>query len=369
MRIKLIILGILLTMGILAFASATSKEHIAQYTENKALKTVATSPDFKGTPLDTKGRFTNLYHPFTGGLGQVFKWKFSKNEFKKAKKEDKRSMPYAKTAFNTATAEDYLIFLGHATFLFQLDGKTFITDPLLFDNFFLKRHSQEVIKPEALPSIDYLLLSHNHRDHCDKKSIQFLAERNPDMKVLTGLGMESVIGKWLKGQQVQEAGWFQQFNLVAEGIEVFYTPTRHWSKRSAADDNKSLWGGFFVKEKSKSIYFMGDSGMSPVFSDIKDALGSPTYALMGIGAFEPEWFMHQAHISPTDAIEAFNTLGAQYFIPMHYGTLDLSDEPLLHPWDVLSGKKSSIQGHLVEPILGQQLFRESVAVDKESARK
>jgi L-ascorbate metabolism protein UlaG (beta-lactamase superfamily) len=78
---------------------------------------------------------------------------------------------------------------------------------------------------------------------------------------------------------------------------------------------------------------------------------------MGVGAYKPEWFMAQAHISPTDAISAFNTLGGAYFIPMHYGTFDLSDEPKMEPWDVLETNEEQLNGKLLRPFLGMNLFQ------------
>lgn len=77
---------------------------------------------------------------------------------------------------------------------------------------------------------------------------------------------------------------------------------------------------------------------------------------MGIGAYKPEWFMHQSHISPLDAIDAFNLMGGEYFIPMHYGTFDLSDEPSLEPWDVVNSNQKKLTGKLIEPILGANLI-------------
>lgn len=102
---------------------------------------------------------------------------------------------------------------------------------------------------------------------------------------------------------------------------------------------------------------MGDSGMGPHFEDIKNTMGHPELCLMGVGAYKPEWFMAQAHISPTDAIKAFNILEGKNFIPMHFGTFDLSDEPRMEPWDVLKENEKLINGKLVFPILGKNLLQ------------
>ncbi|WP_242617480.1 MBL fold metallo-hydrolase [Cecembia calidifontis] len=257
------------------------------------------------------------------------------------------------------SSEDYLIWIGHATFLMQIDGKVILTDPMLFDNIFLKRESPLPFSLEKLPQIDYLLLSHDHRDHLDKKSIQYLIENHPNLKILTGLGMEKTIDSWINGNSIQEAGWFQQYALSDLNLEITYVPSRHWSRRGLWDLNKTLWGGFYIKNGKYSIYFMGDSGNGPHFEDIKNTLGAPDYCLMGIGAFKPEWFMEPVHISPYDAIQVFNKMEGKYFVPMHFGTFDLSDEPRMEPWDILLQNRGEIDGNLIEPILGKNLLQEN----------
>ncbi|MDX5477473.1 MBL fold metallo-hydrolase [Fontibacter flavus] len=328
----------------------------SNFIANPELITIPPSADWKGTPLDENGRFTNLYSPFESSFGDLLKWQTSKNPQKEAKQNESRRLvvEFDSTIFQGNA--DYLMWLGHATFLMRIDGKVFLVDPLLFDNTFLKRESELPFPIEKLPALDYLLLSHNHRDHLDSKTIKYLTQNNSDLKILTGLGIENIIKSWSNGHTIQEAGWYQQYSLLDSGIRITYVPSRHWSRRWLWDDNKSLWGGFYIQNGDYSIYFMGDSGHGPHFSDIKNALGSPDYCLMGVGAFKPEWFMRQAHISPTDAIEAFNVLEGKHFIPMHFGTFDLSDEPRMEPWDILVQNSSKINGNLIEPILGRNLL-------------
>ncbi|SNS49707.1 L-ascorbate metabolism protein UlaG, beta-lactamase superfamily [Belliella buryatensis] len=347
----------LLIPALLLFMIIDTKEETITYTSNPNLKTTAPDENWKGNPIEEDRQFINLYHPFESSVKDLLKWKLSKNPQKEEKEADIRTLPISTETFDFESKEDYIIWLGHASYLIRLDGVTFITDPLLIDNLFLKRKSELPFPLAQFPQIDYLLLSHSHRDHCDKSSIKWLSEQNPNLKVLTGLGINKVIKNWLDDQEVQQAGWYQTYDLNDSNLSIHYVPSRHWSKRWLNDDNKSLWGGFYIQSKNQRIYFMGDSGAGPHFEDIKNTLGSPEYCLMGIGAYKPEWFMHQAHISPTDAIEAFNVLEGSYFIPMHYGTFDLSDEPLLEPWDVVASNQQSINGELIEPVLGKNLIK------------
>jgi L-ascorbate metabolism protein UlaG (beta-lactamase superfamily) len=122
------------------------------------------------------------------------------------------------------------------------------------------------------------------------------------------------------------------------------------------DTNQRLWGGYYIETGEKTIYFMGDSGYGPHFQLIADTMGTPDIAMMGVGAFKPEWFMHPAHTSPMDAVRAFNEMGGKNFIPMHFGTFDLSDEPLLEPLDWLKANSNSVNGKLIEPVIGRNLI-------------
>lgn len=357
MRIKNFIWALLIPLFMIYLLKGQAVSSEKGFSSNPELLTVPPTEDWKGNPLDDKGRFTNLYHPFESSLGDLLKWQTSKNPQKEEKKAETRrlAVDYDSAIFHRN--EDYLIWLGHASYLMKIQGKTFLTDPLLFDNTFLKRESDLPFPIEKLPELDYILLSHNHRDHCDKQTIKYLSDKNPSLKILTGLGLEEVISSWTNGHLIQEAGWYQQYSVLDNGIQITYLPTRHWSKRWLWDDNKSLWGGFYIQTTAYSIYFMGDSGQGPHFADIKNTLGTPDYCLMGVGAFKPEWFMHQGHISPTDAIDAFNTIEGKFFIPMHFGTFNLSDEPRMEPWDLLFENRSKIKGELVEPVLGRNLLR------------
>lgn len=332
------------------------KKPYPEFVYNPELITIKPDSTWKGTPLDQNGRYTNLYQPFESGFGDLLKWQLSKNPQKEAKKSEHRRLQVAFDSLVFHKSEDYLIWLGHASFLMQLNGKVILIDPLIFDNAFLKRESPMPFPIELLPDLDYLLISHNHRDHMDSKSIKYLLERNKKVKVLTGLGIRSILDNWGNGQEIQEAGWFQQYNLQDSSLSITYVPSRHWSRRGLLDENKSLWGGFYIQNGAFSVYFMGDSGHGPHFEDISNTLGSPDYCLMGVGAFKPEWFMSQAHISPTDAINAFNMMQGKYFIPMHYGTFDLSDEPRMEPWDILWENKEKIDGELIRPLLGANLL-------------
>ncbi|MCC5928074.1 MAG: MBL fold metallo-hydrolase [Cyclobacteriaceae bacterium] len=342
----LAITAVIVLLVAAAFSGNSAKDNrISSYMSNPNLKSVHPDPAWKGNPVDERGRFMNLYQPFISETSKLLKWQLSKNPYKEQKKEDtRRPDTHVEPDLFTDT-EDKIVWLGHASFFIRMNGINMLIDPVFFDSPFLKRETVLPFDPEQATGIDYILVSHDHRDHCDKKTLEFLAGKNPEAKVFTGLEMKPLLSSWMPGLEIEEAAWYQQFK-TEDVLEVTYVPSRHWSRRGLFDENTRLWGGFFMKDSTKSVYFMSDSGAGPHFSDIKDICGAPDFCLMGIGAYKPEWFMHPVHISPADALKAFEVMEGKYFIPMHYGTFDLSDEPFMEPVDqlkVLAGNKQQHQ--------------------------
>lgn len=325
------------------------------YTFNPKLPYDKQPPGWKGTPRLSDGTFQNLYHPFEASLAAVLKWKLDKNPQEEAKKTDERRLEVNHIGTFHPNGRDELIWLGHASYLIYIGGVTILTDPVWLDNWVLKRNSALPIDPEQLRDVNYILLSHDHRDHCDEATLKLLGKLLPQAQILTGMNMGSLIQSWMPKNKIQEAGWFQTYD-VKESLRITFLPTRHWSRRGLLDTNQRLWGGYYIESGERTIYFMSDSGYGPHFKLISETMGSPDYALMGVGAYKPEWFMHPAHISPMDAAKVFQEMGGKHFIPMHFGTFDLSDELLLEPLDWLKANPDAVNGALVEPIVGKNLL-------------
>ncbi|GMQ28528.1 MBL fold metallo-hydrolase [Algoriphagus confluentis] len=310
---------------------------------------------WKGTPLRSDGTFQNLFHPFEASLTEVLKWKLKGNPQAEEKKKDKRRLEIQKISRFKPNGKDQIIWLGHASYLIHIGGVTLLTDPVWLENWILKRYSDLPINPETLEGIDYILISHDHRDHCDEATLKLLGKTLPQAQILTGLRMTDLLQPWMPKNKIQEAGWFQSYDLK-ESLRITFVPSRHWSRRGLLDTNQRLWGGYFMESGDKSLYFMSDSGYGPHFKLIGDTLGAPEYAMMGVGAFKPEWFMHPVHTSPMDAVKAYQEMGGKNFIPMHFGTFDLSDELLLEPLDWLTEHANEVSGNLIYPVLGKNLI-------------
>lgn len=327
-----------------------------QYTNNPNLSSPNAPADWKGTPLDDEGRFSNLNHPFDPDWLDVFKWKCGENPYKEEKKAEIWNPEIFRDDSWLGGSEDTIVWLGHSTFFIRLNGIQILTDPVFGNILSVKRHSEFPLAIHKLSDIDYVLLSHDHRDHLDRASLKILSKQNEEARYLTGLGMKALTEKLTGSQYIEEAGWYQRYNTDTR-LKITFVPSRHWSKRGLNDTNKRLWGGFVIEVPGKRILFGGDSGYDTHFKQLGEAFGGFDYAILGIGAFEPKWFMSANHQSPEDAVNAFQELNSRYMIPMHYGTFDLSDEPMGQPLKELKlvAKERDLTNRIVIPEIGKPL--------------
>jgi L-ascorbate metabolism protein UlaG (beta-lactamase superfamily) len=323
-----------------------------KYIQNDNLRTIKS--DWKGTPLDKDSRFVNSEFPFVLPIQEVLKWTFERNPQREEKKSDTFRLVHKDDKTFLQHDRDCLVWLGHSTFFLRLNGVNLLIDPVFYKIPLVKRYGDHAFSPSLFTNLDYLLISHNHQDHCQEKSIRKIEVLNPGLTILSGLRMENLLSSWTKGSVIQTAGWYQQYQTTDQ-LNIYYLPSRHWSKRSLNDTNKTLWGAFVFQTKDKTIYFSGDTGYGNHFAEARELFPSIDIAIIGVGAYKPEWFMHANHISPQDAVKAFNELDAKTFIPMHYGTFDLSDEPPGEPVRLLKqlAEQKKINGELKLLDLGE----------------
>ncbi len=305
---------------------------ITSYTSNPALPTV--KPDWKGTPLDQDGLFINHEYPWKLDYGNALKYLMHRNPQKEIKKKDPWRIPVLKDDQWLTDPADKIVWLGHASFFLQLSGIRILIDPVYGKLQFGERYSAMPVAPDELRNIDYVLVSHAHYDHCDKSSIKLLANNNPHAQLLTGLKLDGLISTWTSNR-IQTAGWYQEYELK-NGLKITFLPSRHWANRTLLDANTTLWGGYMIQKDRTCIYYSGDSGHGSHFKDIGELFQNINVALIGTGAYSPAWFMEPMHQNPYDAVRAFHATHARTFIPFHYGTFDLSDEPLGEPEKILS---------------------------------
>lgn len=327
-----------------------------RYINNPTLITLETPFKWPGTPIDKSGRFVNYEIPFINSFRQLLKWQTMKNPQKLEKKQDTWRLNVDFNSDFLASQDDCIVWLGHCSFFIRIANKTLLIDPVFFNVSFIKRKSSLPVHPSLFTGIDYILISHDHRDHCDVKTLRLLAKNNPEATYLGGLRMDTLLKKITKSDKIQPAGWYQMYETSTD-INISFTPSRHWGRRTFNDMNLRLWGGFVIQSAEKTIYFSGDSGYGGHFKDLARIFPHIDYAILGIGAYKPVFFMSQSHLSPGDAIQAFKDLKAKELIPMHYGTFDLSDEPLSDPIKTLRNleKEADIQGQIDYLRLGEML--------------
>jgi len=221
-------------------------------------------------------------------------------------------------------------WIGHATFYVRLGGAAFLTDPMYSEyaspiRFGPRRLVPPGVPLEALPRLDFALLSHDHYDHSDLPTIRRLAARVP---FVVPFGVGELVRE-AGGRVAAELGWWQEARIA--GVTVTCVPARHFSGRALTDRNHRLWAGFVVADGSRRLYHSGDTALFDGFAEIGRRAGPIDLACLPIGAYEPRAIMGPIHLNPEEAVRAALDLRARAVVAMHFGTFDLSDEPLDEP--------------------------------------
>lgn len=301
--------------------------------------------DIKGN-LQINGEFVFDKQKDKLPLENLLKWMITKNPQKSEKKKDtfKPDVIYTNEYLNDD--KDKIVWLGHSSFYIQLKNIRLLTDPVFRDlTPFLKRKHDLPCAISNFKNIDYILLSHGHRDHLDTPTLKKLVAQNPNCTILCPLGFYTMLQK-IGFKNIQEAAWWQQYNVAK--LDIVFLPAKHWNRRFITDFNTTLWGSFAIKTTDKSLYFAGDTGYDKHFKEINQHYNNFDYCLMPVGAYKPKYIMEWAHASPEESVDAYHELKGKNFIPMHYGTYDLSDEPASEPLKILNELNSTqkINGNL-----------------------
>ena len=216
-------------------------------------------------------------------------------------------------------------FAGHASVIIKMDKQTIFTDPFFSSKALAAKKSVQIdFDFSKIPKGAVVLISHNHYDHLDQYSVEELAKKGASF--IVPLGVKKFFLD-LGINEVYELDWWQDIKLG----EIKYTllPSQHISRRMGSASRETLWGSYLI-EGSKTVYFSGDTGYFNGFKEY-GSLYDIDYALLGAGASEPRWFMHHTHLNSNDFFNAAEDLRAKIAIPIHFGVIKMTDEPILYP--------------------------------------
>ena len=227
-------------------------------------------------------------------------------------------------------------WIGHACFLLGFDGVNVLTDPYMSSYASpvpmktTRRLVPAAIAETRLPSLDVIVVSHNHYDHLDSVSLKRLAKTHPKAQVVVPLGLKGLLLR-VGFQSITELDWYDECDVA--GLRISALPAIHTSKRGIGDTNRSLWCGFSISKGQRTVYFAGDTAYGEVFRDIGARCNGFDLGLVPIGAYQPRILMKPVHCTPEEAIAIGRDVGARHLVGMHWGTIRLTTEPMLEPRD------------------------------------
>lgn len=291
--------------------------------------------DRKSSDHFANGRFFTPGAPTPKGLRQLLRWmRLRKRGYWPKFVETK---PGPKPVERVPGDDLIVTFVNHSTFLLQTAGLNLLTDPVWSERvspFRLvgpRRHRKPGLRFDDLPPIDAILISHNHYDHLDLRTLRRLAKRHRP-EVFCPLGVAPLLRR-AGLTKIHELDWWE--HVVWRGTDVHCVPAQHFSSRTPFDRDRTLWCGWIFGPPRGQICFAGDTGFGPHFAEIARRFPELRLALLPIGAFEPEWFMGPVHESPEEAVEAHRILRAGTSIASHFGTFSLADDSMVAPVDRL----------------------------------
>lgn len=269
----------------------------------------------------------------------------------------------------TDPGEDDLTYtwIGHSSFLLQLGKKNILADPVLSDRSSpvsfagTRRFSELPVVPDDLPGIDVLLLSHDHYDHMDYRTIR---EAAPKVKLfIVPLGVDSILRGWgIESDRICALDWWESIEI--DGTTITLTPSQHYTGRNPLKNNSTFWGGYFMDNGRHKVYYTGDGGYYDVFKRVREKFGSPDLMIAECGQYDPAWA--DIHMFPEEVVQAAVDTGAGWLVPVHWGTFCICN----HAWDdpIIRITESAAQNNvnIATPRIGQTVNYGSINTYKEA---
>ena len=280
-------------------------------------------------------------------------------------------IPSIKSDLSEMQKSDSFVWFGHSSYMLNLGGKTLLIDPVLQDNaaplpFVINAFKgADIYAPSELPTIDFLLITHNHYDHLSKSTIRAIASKVK--KAIVPLGVGKYLKAWgISEDKITELDWNENVEFSVEfGVLRFHCLTaRHYSSRGLLDRDKTLWASFLVEysvdshnSQSKKIFIGGDSGYGAHFAEFGKRFGTIDLAFLENGQYNPQW--GQIHTFPHQNLQIAQELNAKAIMPVHNSKFRLAphewSEPLEQIYTLyLQGKsQNKFDFLLLTPQVGQ----------------
>jgi len=258
-----------------------------------------------------------------------------------------------KESFADTPEEFAFYWLGHSGVILELGKKRIVFDPVLGNAapipFAVPRYNSALMSYDDFPKIDYVIITHNHYDHLERKSIQALKNSH----FIVPLGVGAALRGWnVKDENITELGWGDVFEQ--DGLVITAETAMHYSGRAKLASNETLWNSYVVKGAGKSVYWGGDTGYGKHFKEIKDKYGAFDLAALEIDAWNPGW--PNIHLFPEEAVAAAKDLNAGQILPLHWAVFDLA----LHPWhesiDMLLNAAQNTDIKILTPMMGEKFI-------------
>ena len=316
---------------------------------------ISESPQFEN------GQFYNRLPPISHGLSLAMFKKFISGGSDFTHPENELPIIHrSKADFDDVSEDVRVTWLGHSTILVELEGIRLLIDPVFGDYASpnkikgIKRYAPAPLPIGDLPAVDAIVISHDHYDHLDSETIRTLASEVP--RFIVPLGIGSHLEYWgVDSDRIQELDWWEEVQIG--GIRVVSTPARHFSGRSVNDRNATLWAGWAFKSQHRSIFYSGDSAMSPHFKEIGERLGPFDLTLMETGAYDPMWM--DVHMGPEQAVLAHQDLRGHVFLPVHWGMFNLAFHGWTEPVDRTLAAAAEVGIPVALPRLGESITLDS----------
>ncbi|WP_160138919.1 MBL fold metallo-hydrolase [Chryseobacterium sp. c4a] len=326
-------------------------KQLGQFPDEKRKEYFSTLPNY------ANGRFQNIL--ITPALleGESMTKALLNSLCKVENTSPKSALPFVITDLkNLSPEENVLVWFGHSSYFIQIDGKKFLIDPVFSGNASPMPGSikafqgADYYKPEHIPDIDFLLISHDHWDHLDYKTVQELKDRVG--KVICGLGTGQHFEYWgWESEKIIEKNWWESID-IADGFRITLTPARHFSGR-LLNRNISLWTSFVLKTPTKNLFLGGDSGYGNHFAEIGNKYGPFDLAIMECGQYNEKW--PYIHTLPDQLIGEIQELKAKNFIPVHHSKFKLAQHPWFEPIELAAKNAEDNNQPITLPIIGEKV--------------